>query len=780
MRKALIILFSILTIPLSATNYYVKSTGNDSYTGLSDAQAWATITKVNAVWAAGTFAPGDFIYFNRGDTFYGTLTITESGTSSADITVGAYGIGENPILSGFQTLTTWDWSGIYRHALSPESTPNILLLDGVNTPLGRYPNHTYLDVENATTSTITDTDLAASPDFDGAQVVIRTWYWTMEKSTISNHTGTSITHGSNRYAPDAGYGYFIQNHFNCLTLYGEWSYASSYLYMYFGAVDPYLHEVKVSVRDEVIEINGHNYITITGLTIEGGNARNIYLLSADYITIDDCKIRFSGANGVQANSSCDYTTIQNSEITESNNVGIYLGGGPHATITGNYISKSGYYPGMGGSGDQDYSAIISRGSYGTITYNDIYDSGYDGIVFGGQGTNVSYNFIDRVCFVKDDGGGIYSYRDYNTGKTVNYNIILNAEGADDAIGEGNDRANGIYNDGSYNTSYINNTIAHCYGGGLYLNACKYSTATYNTLYDNSFQLLIHSEVPNPTHDGRAAGHVINNNMLFSRSYDSDWLQACFRLNFLSQSAHDYGTQDYNYFIRPIEDDNYMDIWPNAWQWSPSTRLKYNLTEWQSYLGEDAHSESTPTTVTTINDIHFIYNDSSGTKQYIVSPVMVSGAGNTYSGTVNIDSYHSLVLIGTGTVTESESLIPIITTHPISDISTTTASSGGYVSADNGYSVTARGVCWNTTGTPTTLNSKTSNGSGTGAFTSNLTGLSASTTYYVRAYAINSQGTGYGEQRSFTTDSESVPGDTKHLLQHGGKFIIYNGTLQYIE
>ena len=66
---------------------------------------------------------------------------------------------------------------------------------------------------------------------------------------------------------------------------------------------------------------------------------------------------------------------------ESNNVGIYLGVA-YATITGNY--KNGYYPGMGGSGDQDYSAIISRGSYGTITYNDIYDSGYDGIVFGGR------------------------------------------------------------------------------------------------------------------------------------------------------------------------------------------------------------------------------------------------------------------------------------------------------------------------------------------------------------------------------------------------------------
>ena len=779
MRKVIIILFSILTIPLWATDYYVKSTGNDSNTGLSDAQAWKTITKVNTVWAAGTFAPGDNIYFRRGDTFYGTLIVSESGTSGNVITIGAYGTGNNPVLSGFQVTDTWtdpESDGIYVHSLSPESSPNVLLLDGVNTPLGRYPDHTYLDVESATMNTLTDTELPSSPDFDGAQVVIRTRYWMLEKSTILNHTGTSITHGSNRYAPSAGYGYFIQNDIACLTLYGEWSYDGD-IYLYFGGEDPGDHEVKVSVRDEVIEINGYNYITIENLTIEGGNARNIYLLSADYITIDNCKVRFSGANGIYANSSCDYTTIQNSEISENNNVGIYLGGGPHATITGNYISKSGYYPGMGGSGDQDYSAIISRGSYGTITYNDIYDSGYDGIVFGGQGTNVSYNFIDRVCFVKDDGGGIYSYRDYNTGKTVTYNIILNSEGAVDAIGKGNDRANGIYNDGSYNTTYSNNTIAHCYGGGIFVNSCKNTTVTYNTLYDNSFQLLIHSE---NTSIGLASGHVINNNMLFSKSYDEDWLQACFRCNFIGLAAHDYGSQDYNYFVRPIEDDNYMDIWPNAWQWSPSTRLKYNLTEWQALLSEDAHSETTPTTVTTVNDIHFVYNDTAGTKSYIVSPAMVDARGTTYSGLVSVPSYGSLVLIGAGTVTESASLVPVVSTTEVTSIGTTTATSGGYVSTDNGYSVTARGVCWNTTGTPTTLNSKTTNGTGTGTFTSSLTGLSTATTYYVRAYATNSQGTGYGAERSFTTDSESVPGDTKHLLQHNGEFIIYNGKLLYID
>jgi len=73
-----------------------------------------------------------------------------------------------------------------------------------------------------------------------------------------------------------------------------------------------------------------------------------------------------------------------------------------------------------------------------------------------------------------------------------------------------------------------------------------------------------------------------------------------------------------------------------------------------------------------------------------------------------------------------------------------------VTSDGGSSVTARGVCWSTSQNPTTSNSKTTNGTGLGTYTSNITGLSPNTTYYVRAYATNSQGTAYGEQRTFKT------------------------------
>jgi uncharacterized protein (TIGR02145 family) len=70
-------------------------------------------------------------------------------------------------------------------------------------------------------------------------------------------------------------------------------------------------------------------------------------------------------------------------------------------------------------------------------------------------------------------------------------------------------------------------------------------------------------------------------------------------------------------------------------------------------------------------------------------------------------------------------------------------------------VTARGVCWATTENPTVTGSHTSDGSGTGSFISNITGLATNMTYYVRAFANNSVGTGYGNQVSFTTDPINI-------------------------
>ena len=128
--------------------------------------------------------------------------------------------------------------------------------------------------------------------------------------------------------------------------------------------------------------------------------------------------------------------------------------------------------------------------------------------------------------------------------------------------------------------------------------------------------------------------------------------------------------------------------------------------------------------------------------YYVRAYAVNSAGTSYGSQVQF--------------TTQSIQLPTLTTIAPSSVNLTSAVSGGNITSDGGGAVTARGVCWSTSTNPTTSDNTTSNGTGTGVFTSNLTGLSPSTTYYVRAYATNSAGTAYGNQLSFTTTSVLLP------------------------
>lgn len=109
----------------------------------------------------------------------------------------------------------------------------------------------------------------------------------------------------------------------------------------------------------------------------------------------------------------------------------------------------------------------------------------------------------------------------------------------------------------------------------------------------------------------------------------------------------------------------------------------------------------------------------------------------------------------GGATFIEAGAPVVTTTSVADVTTSTASSGGEVVDDQGNAVTVRGVCWDTETAPTTADDCTEDGTGEGVFTSEVTGLTSNTTYYLRAYATNGLGTTYGAEETFTTDADAT-------------------------
>ena len=123
----------------------------------------------------------------------------------------------------------------------------------------------------------------------------------------------------------------------------------------------------------------------------------------------------------------------------------------------------------------------------------------------------------------------------------------------------------------------------------------------------------------------------------------------------------------------------------------------------------------------------------------------------------------LFLSQTGVPMWSGPAFATLTTNVATSVTNIAAISGGNISSDGGTPVTARGICWSTSPNPTVSNDTTRNGNGTGSFVSNMTGLLGSTTYYVRAYAVNTTGVAYGNQITFTTPVPTPPSLTTTAL-----------------
>ena len=123
----------------------------------------------------------------------------------------------------------------------------------------------------------------------------------------------------------------------------------------------------------------------------------------------------------------------------------------------------------------------------------------------------------------------------------------------------------------------------------------------------------------------------------------------------------------------------------------------------------------------------------------------------------------------------------VTTNDVTNITQTTATSGGDISSDGGAPVIARGICWSNSSNPTTADNHTIDGGGTGTYLSNMTGLIAGAFYYVRAYATNTVGTSFGDELSFTTltfpavTTDTIINITQTTATSGGKVTYDGGT-----
>ena len=626
LKKLLIIISLLISSAVYATNYYVKTSGKDNNTGRSDAQAWATIAKVNSSFTS--LAPGDKILFKRGDTFYGTIRISKSGTSGLPITIGAYGKGADPLITGFTTVSGWtsETGGIYSKVIASEAQTNMVIVDGISCGMGRTPDASYLTFESfSTTVSITDTGLGRTPDWDGAEVVIRQNAWSLDRHPITNHTGNVITYSGGLEAPIANYGYFIQNDLRCVTSTNEWYHDVGKGKLYILG-SPAKKTVKVATLKNLVYNNGYDYITIDNISFTGSIGAGLtFNSSSDQCKIQNCNIEFAGQDGIVLTGS--YNTIDGNNINHSSEAGIFSScsyAGSHNKITNNVIHNSGLIKGAALRGYFSSGIYFDHQTDGLIQYNTIDSSSYDGIYFNDSRHEVRNNFVNHSLVNLDDGGGIYTSGNGAAGRVINGNIVLNSIGNPSGTAYSEKRSSGIYIDYyAKDVTATNNTIANCYWG-LLINEGSGNYIENNTLFNNDKGMLF----------SNASGNTTLNNIFFAKGAKQLVLYYFNTVNNISL----FGTSDRNFYARPVDDKLTIQTYQTGGY------VNRTLADWQAFSGKDANSHASPISVTDTSNIDFYYNTTKTNKVITLAKAMIDVNGTKYAKSITLLPFTSVILM----------------------------------------------------------------------------------------------------------------------------------------
>jgi len=800
MKRLIFIPLLLISLILSATNYYVKTGGSDAANGLSNGTAWATISKVNTIWAAGTFAPGDSILFNRGDTFIGVITAKESGTAGNLIVIGAYGTGAKPIITGFTDISgSWtNYSGnIYRKAVTTSSDMRYLTIGGVNTLMGRYPNtgRNIVTTGGSNTSLIDATNLTQADDYwNGAEIVVRPNAYSHERLKVLDFVQSTrkITYTTTAvYTNTAGYGYFMQNSIRCLTDNGDWCWDGSYVYMYYGS-DPSALTIKAATYDYGIDINNYDYIGVANVRVEGYNVAGIRNRDGDYNTITGTTASRC-VTGIY-NYNADYVTISTDSVHYCGWYGISLSQCNNGTVDSNVVLYIGLDGGFGYRGMEGIS--VTSANFTNVSKNDVNHIGYDGIRLSiANNCIIEKNRVRDYCYLIDDGGGIYtSYMNVTritdnypealpyVGNTIRYNFV---EGGDGTVSKADspEGATGIYyNYGiylDYETQhvYVNNNLVAGNNGNLYANSGQYDKWEYNMATKSrgsvlhisygSMEIYLGDGGSDPDYDT-----VKYNKLVVNYRTENDIANWAIRGGTLQ--THNYF--DYNYLLLPTGNkagySNYVAALPGyntLAAWLANALTGANETG-DAKLWTASYSHTTKDQF-----VDYAYNFTGGAASYpfTVGWTYYDVTDGSEVSVLSMPAYTGAILYR---INDTD-LPPLasVQTHVIdstSYITAITAIGGGTVTVDEGASVTDRGVCWGTSTNPTIAGSHASSGSGLGSYTVTLTGLKGNTLYYVRAYATNTTGTTYGVNTTFTTPvySTVVNGVGKAYVS-GGKILI---------
>lgn len=558
-----------------ATTYYLSNAGSNSNNGTSTSTTWQTNEKINSF----TFAANDSILYKAGETFTGQLIPPRN-----DLHFGTYGTGK-ATLTGFTDVTGFSQNGnIWSKTLTgvPKDL-NTVYIDGALRVKARYPNGSYLaNVSFPSTSQLVVSHSAT--DYTGYGIAIRTANWVIDRVKITS-VNTGATNDTFNLSPQTTYNtlggyYFLQNNENLLDSAYEWSFDSTTNFLkIYSTTEP---TVKVSTVDTLVWISGKSNITFNNLNFTGSNKAAIEILNTSNIRTYNCLFDSHGQNGITETFAaipvCSDTYSYRDTFTNCLSGGYYIDPGQRDSVIECYFKNIGKYEGMGKNGNGTYIGlyILSYASnhnpHPYVYRNKLDSCGYIGIRFRGENSLIKNNYVSNFGFVKDDGGGIYTfvgngYQYYDSGSVITNNIVRKGIGAPPA---GLNRyAHGIYLDaGVTGVTVSNNTVDSCTFAGISTNGARHS------VLNNTVRMIEGTSLySGATFVGTSFNYIFKNNLFYKDSS-----------TFHTYVLYLTGNKD----TTEIIDSNYYLLRTAGALLSRNTQ-PFTLAEWRAYSGYDAHS-----------------------------------------------------------------------------------------------------------------------------------------------------------------------------------------------
>lgn len=603
-------------VSYAGTVYYVSNDGSDTNDGLTTSTPFQTTTKANTL----ALSPGDAVLFNSTDSFDGYVAVNNSGNGVNPITIGAYGVNSSkPKIYGSQAITGWSlYSGsIYQATFATAITQ--LFVDGVRMQVARYPSTGYAFIDTVkTTSSFVCNDLDAGVDYTGAKWIGRTNLYAMPTVSVIGSSSKTITLAS---APSGGLtvdteGFILVGKLEFLTQPGQWYSDGTTVYVWMPESDsPSGHVVRGSTLDYGVTVSSKNYVTIKDLEVLHSKTRGINLSACDYAIVDNNTVTYPEARGIYSVSGGDYITISDNTVVGANNMGIEVFTA-NSTVIDNSVDSTALFDNLGLTGLGSWymgSGIYVEGNDNTIQYNDVRESGYNGIQFAYRNT-VDKNYILNCNLTKDDGGGIYTAAPdaypsaISIGSVITNNIIDGSYGTQEGFttytypfGEGiylDQWAGGVTVDGNTVTNTSSNAIYSHYGYDHII--------TNNTLFRNKIGIFTKYQ---------GDGIEINNNTIYGFSRDLNDNQS-------EQMIWSFGTT-----TAPTIDTN---IYINHYKSADIFMLEaatYNFAGWKTASSQDAQSTADTVALTAGYSERILYNNGKTAKTFYINnatPFDISG------------------------------------------------------------------------------------------------------------------------------------------------------------